>query len=414
MTDTTDRSDPTAVEPRSPWRGQADRQERDHWANVARQVADELARDAIDRDRANQQPRREVELLKASGLVDLLVPREYGGHGGHFATAFDAVRILAQADGSISQLLAYHYFNQGCIGFYAPPADQPAWWRRTVEGRWLWGDSVNPVDPDLVLTPDGEGFRLNGFKRFSTGSGVGDVIVVNAGVQGGQRDGTVLCFVLETDREGVELVDDWDMLGQRLTASGSVRYTSVAVRPEDILGEVTDDPYVTLLTPGVQLGFANFYLGVAQGALERGRQILLERKNAWFLSNADRYAEDPVFQRVWGELKARTAAVAALARELNDRYDEEVDKSSSLTAAERGEYAVAIAELKVVSTEVGLETAHRIFEVTGASSTASSVGLDLYWRNVRTHTLHDPVDYKKIEIAQYHLLGINQPLSLYT
>lgn len=89
-------------------------------------------------------------------------------------------------------------------------------------------------------------------------------------------------------------------------------------------------------------------------------------------------------------------------------------RSSSLTAGQRGEYAVAIAELKVVATEVGIEVANRIYEVTGASSTSNAVGLDRYWRNVRTHTLHDPVDYKKIEVGAYFLHGELQPLSLYT
>ena len=399
---------------RTPWSGHADEAEIAHWSAIAQSVADTLATDALARDRANATPRAEAELLRASGLLDLLVPAEFGGGGGHFESSFHAVRILATADGSISQLLAYHYFNQAGIGFYAASEDQPAWWRRTVEGGWLWGDSVNPVDPTLVLTEEGEGYRLNGFKRFSTGSGVGEVIIVNAVIQGGTNDGKVLAFVLDTGREGLELVGDWDHLGQRLTASGSVRYTDVAVLPEDILGPVTDEPIASLLTPGVQLGFGNFYLGVAQGALAKGRELLLARKNAWFLSNAESYAHDVVFQRAIGELKARTAAVEALAEKLNRRFDTEVARSNELTAEQRGDYAIAIAELKVVATETGIEVANRIYEVTGASSTANSVGLDLFWRNVRTHTLHDPVDYKKIEVGAHFLHGELQPLSLYT
>lgn len=399
---------------RTPWTGNADEAEIAHWSAIAQSVADTLATDALARDRANATPHAEAELLRSSGLLDLLVPAEFGGGGGHFESSFHAVRILATADGSISQLLAYHYFNQAGIGFYAAPEDQPAWWRRTVEGGWLWGDSVNPVDPTLVLTEEGEGYRLNGFKRFSTGSGVGEVIIVNAVIQGGTNDGKVLAFVLDTGREGLELVGDWDHLGQRLTASGSVRYTDVAVLPEDILGPVTDEPIASLLTPGVQLGFGNFYLGVAQGALAKGRELLLARKNAWFLSNAESYAHDVVFQRAIGELKARTAAVEALAEKLNRRFDTEVARSNELTAEQRGDYAIAIAELKVVATETGIEVANRIYEVTGASSTANSVGLDLFWRNVRTHTLHDPVDYKKIEVGAHFLHGELQPLSLYT
>lgn len=399
---------------RVPFTGNASPEELEYWSGVARNVADQLSVDALERDRANKQPFREAQLLKDSGLINLLAPVESGGAGGHWESAFETVRIISRADGSIGQLLAYHYINQSGIAFYAPPAQQHLWWEATVKGQWLWGDSVNPVDPNLTLTADGDGYRLNGLKHFSTGSGVGDVIVFNAEVVDGINQGKVIAFVLETSREGVELLDNWDNLGQRLTGSGSVRNTNVRVNPTDVLGEVTDEPISTLLTPGIQLAFSNFYLGSAEGALERGRQILLERKNSWFLSGVETYAEDKIFQRTIGELKARVAAVAALAEKINRKYDDVVARQSALTTEERGAFAVEIAELKVVSTEIGLEVAHRIYEVTGASSTKSSVGLDLFWRNVRTHTLHDPVDYKKIEVGAYYLNGTNAPLSLYT
>ncbi|CBT77473.1 acyl-CoA dehydrogenase family protein [Glutamicibacter ardleyensis] len=397
--------------PRVPYTGTARDAELEHWRAVARRVADALAADALARDRANAQPFAEVRLLREAGLLDLLAPAEFGGAGGHFETAFEVIRILAAADGSISQLLAYHYINQSSIAFYAPAEAQAAWWRRTVEERWLWGDSVNPVDPALVLTREGAGYRLNGAKRFSTGSGVGEVIVVNAQVEG---TGELLAFVVPRDAQGLEIVDDWDYLGQRLSASNSLVYRNVRIEPADVLGPVTDEPVSTLLTPGIQLAFANFYVGIAQGALERGKQILLGRKNAWFLSAAETYSQDPVFQRTVGELKARTAAVAALAEKLGRRFDALLSLAGAVTQPQRAELAVAIAELKVVATEAGVEVANRVFEVTGSSSTQSGVGLDLFWRNVRTHSLHDPVDYKKIEVGAYFLRGESQPLSLYT
>ncbi|MGP5689848.1 acyl-CoA dehydrogenase family protein [Glutamicibacter ardleyensis] len=399
---------------RTPFIGTATEEELTRWRAVASEVAQTLAQDALERDRKNEQPYAEAQLLRSSGLLDLLVPEEFGGAGGHFETAFEAVRILATADGSIAQLLAYHYFNQTGIAFYAPAEEQGQWWERTVANGWLWGDSVNPVDPTLVLTPDTDGYRLNGAKRFSTGSGVGEVIIVNALVQGGENDGKVLAFVLPTNREGLELVDDWDYLGQRLSASNSVRYSNVRVDATEVLGEVTEEPVSTLLIPGLQLAFANFYLGIAQGALERGKQILLGRKNAWFLSAAPTYSRDVIFQRTLGELKARTAAVAALVEKLGRAYDLLIAKAGEVTAEERAELAVAIAEAKIVSTETGVEVANRIFEVTGTSSASNDVGLDLYWRNIRTHSLHDPVDYKKIEVGQYFLHGEAQPISLYT
>lgn len=404
----------TPALPRTPWSGHPEAQELEHWKSVARTVAEALAVDALERDKANQEPFNEVALLRESGLLNLLIPAEFGGAGGHWESSFEAVRIIASVDGSIAQLLAYHYTNQASIAYYATPENQREWFVRSAAEGWLWGDSVNPVDPDLSLVAKDEGYVLNGLKRFSTGSSVGDVIVINAAVTGGENDGKVLAFVLERSREGLELLGDWDFLGQRLSASGSVKYSDVQVTAQDILGEVTAEPIVTLLTPGLQLAFGNFYLGIAEGALARGREILLERKNSWFLSEAPTYSQDPIFQRALGELKARTAAVAALAEKLNSRFNTVVGTAGELDEQQRGAFAVEIAELKVVATEIGLEVASRIFEVTGSSSTKNDVGLDLFWRNVRTHSLHDPVDYKKIEVGKYFLHGTNAPLSLYT
>jgi alkylation response protein AidB-like acyl-CoA dehydrogenase len=379
-------------------------------------VAEELERDALERDRANQEPRLEVELLRQSGLLTLLAPAEAGGGGGHWESAFDAIRIIARADASIAQLLAYHYVNQGGIGFYAAPEDQLGWWEKAVDGAWLWGDSVNPTDPDLLLTDDpaGRGWRLNGAKRFSTGSSVGEVIIVNALVSSGARTGEVLAFVLETDRDGLSLGGDWDNLGQRLTASGSVSYDNVLVTPADVLGPVTDVPVSTLLTPALQLAFGGFYLGVAEGALARGRELLLGRRNSWFLASVDRYAQDPLFQAKLGRFKARLAAVAALAESLFRRFDVVLSRDAEVTSEARWELAVRIAELKVVATETSLDVTQGIYDLTGSSSTANSVGLDRYWRNVRTHSLHDPVDYKAVEVGAYYLDGTTPPLSLYT
>jgi alkylation response protein AidB-like acyl-CoA dehydrogenase len=44
-----------------------------------------------------------------------------------------------------------------------------------------------------------------------------------------------------------------------------------------------------------------------------------------------------------------------------------------------------------------------LFEVTGARSTHASLRLDRHWRNLRTQTLHDPVDYKLHELGDWAL-----------
>ncbi|MCG2620745.1 acyl-CoA dehydrogenase family protein [Arthrobacter sp. I2-34] len=399
---------------RSPWAGHADAAELERWTAVAETVAAELARDAVDRDRAGAAPVAELELLRSSGLVNLLIPRSAGGEGGHWETAFAAVRAVARADASIGQILGYHFLNSACITFYGAQADQEAWYRASAASRWVWADAFNPVDPDLQLVADGEGYRLSGTKHFATGAAAADRLISAAVATGGEHDGELVVFALDARGAGVEHLDNWDHLGQRASASGAVRFTEVAVAAADIIGVDTGEPFSSVVTPGVQLLFGNIYLAIAEGALARARGLTLARKNSWFLSGVETYAQDPVVHRLYGGLVAKTQAVRALADQLNRRYDDVAGLGAAVTAADRAGLEVAVAGLKVVSTEVGLEVASRVFEATGASSTANAVGLDVYWRNIRTHSLHDPVDYKKIEVGANFLNGTVQPVSLYT
>ncbi len=400
--------------PRSPWTGVATREEHARWERIAQEVADALAVDVLSRDRRGAVPRTEAALLQRSGLTTLLDPAELGGGGGHWSSALLVVRVLARVDAGIAQLLGYHYANAAVIALIAPPETRDDWYRRSIEGTWLRGDSVNPVDPSLTLTPDGDGYVLRGVKRFSTGSSVGDVILVNATVDSGENEGRFAFLVLPAGHVGVEILDDWDFLGQRLSASNSVQFHDVRVEAAHVLGFGTDDWFAALQTPAVQLLFDNLYLGIAQGALAQARELTNARQNSWFLSGVDRYRDDPFVQRLYGELVSRVAAVEALADRVNEEYDAVIARGSDVTEEDRWAIAVRVAQLKVVSSDTAVDVANRVFEATGSSSTATKIGLDAHWRNIRTHSLHDPVDYKKREVGAHFLTGEHPPLSLYT
>lgn len=399
---------------RSHWHGHADAVELAHWDAAAEQLTERLASDALERDRRGAPPVAEAALLRESGLVNLLDPAEFGGGGGHWESAFRAVRILARVDASIAQLLGYHYANASNIVLVAPHAERERWLRATIAGRWIWGDAVNPVDPDLELVPEDEGYRLHGFKRFATGSAVGDRLLVGAVATAGEHRGRLSFLALPQGHPGVEIVDDWDTLGQRLSASNTVRFHAARVETEHLLGFGSDDPYESIVTPAIQLVFGNLYLGIAEGALAQARGLTNARPDAWFLSPAATYREDPFVQRLYGELVARVAAVEALADRANRLYDATAGLGHALTADDRGRLAIEVAKLKVVASETAVEVTSRVFEATGSSSARSEIGLDLHWRNARTHSLHDPVDYKKLEVGAHFLSGRLQPISLYT
>src|SRR6187431_1687587 len=149
---------------RSPWSGTASAEELAHWREVAERVAGELRPGALERDRTSD-PREALEVLRASGLANLVIPAENGGHAAHWETAFDVIRTVSRADASLGQILGYHYLNQACVAFYGDPAGRERWYRASVEGDLFWSDAFNPVSPDLSFVAEGDGYLLNGVKR---------------------------------------------------------------------------------------------------------------------------------------------------------------------------------------------------------------------------------------------------------
>jgi len=73
-----------------------------------------------------------------------------------------------------------------------------------------------------------------------------------------------------------------------------------------------------------------------------------------------------------------------------------------------------VATAKVAATRGGLDLTSRIFEVTGAHSTTAALRLDRFWRNLRVHTLHDPMDCKVRELGDWALNGHYPKPSFYS
>ncbi|HEY8914091.1 acyl-CoA dehydrogenase family protein [Lacisediminihabitans sp.] len=388
------------------------------WLARAREVADILATDAVDRDNANGTPYAEVRLLKQAGLVTLLGPTAHGGGGQSWDTAYRVIREVARGDGSIGQLLGYHYLWAWAARLVATDEQIAAVEELYTVGNLLFGGAVNPRDSDLTVTEDGDQLVFTGRKSFSTGGQVSDLTVLEGVLDGTD---THIFAIVPTAQPGIVFAGDWDNLGQRLTESGSVEITGVRVdwaSAAGFVGKVFQPlTYNTLNVPAIQLVFANFYLGIAQGALETATAYTRSKSRAWPYGGDDkqRASDEWYILEGYGQLQSKLWADEALI----DRAGAEIsavlhDARENLTERRRGEIAVQVAAAKLRIVEDGLETTTKVFELTGARASANAVGLDIFWRNLRTHSLHDPLPYKKREVGQYVLLNEVPEPSWYT
>ena len=167
-------------------------------------------------------------------------------------------------------------------------------------------------------------------------------------------------------------------------------------------------PDMLILKPLVV--FPNFYIGIALGALDFASNYTSKNTRPWPYTPAPAASatEEPYILQRYGSFFAHLRAAESLAEVAGLRIASIYTDHSSkrdITAAERGEVAEWVASVKVVATDTALRVTSGVFETTGARATASKVGLDRFWRDVRTHTLHDPVSYKETELGRYLLLG---------
>jgi len=377
----------------------------------AKDISADLSKRAAQLDRDGRPPLAEIVKLKNAGLLNALHAPEIGGGGLNWVDGLKLTRILARGESSIGQLLGYHFVNSQYVYWAFDEARARVLGSETVAKNLYWGAAVNPRDPGLVLTRRGSGYVLNGRKSFSTAAHVSDYINANASL-----DGKIAGFAVPINRPGYIANDDWNNFGQRLSDSGSVEFRDFPVYEEDFVDAPGALPPVlaTFNTPLIQLVFVNFYLGTAEGALQAAIDYVRTTTRPWITSGVERAADDPYILERIGEFTAALKASAALADNAAAAVEASLARGHHVTPRERGEAAAEAYAAKVHATHVSLDITSRVFELTGARSTAERYRFDRFWRNVRTHTLHDPVFYKAKEVGEFVLNDKIPEVSLYS
>ncbi|ASU80275.1 monooxygenase [Actinopolyspora erythraea] len=372
------------------------------WEQRAYEVAEILAVDAAERDRANQTPYAEVALLKDSGLTTLLGPTEHGGGGQEWSTAFRVVRAVSTADGSIGHLLGYHYQWNFVPRFIGTPEQAARFEAEVARNNLFLAGAINSRDKDVVITDKGDHLVFNGKKFFATGARVSDLTCLEGVIEG---TGTHVFAMVPSQQPGLTPMNNWDNMGQRLTESGGMFIENIHVPWEDALGfvdgEFRSTPYGTMQIPTGQLVMASFWLGIARGALNETVKYTLTNGKPW--GGYEHTYDEPSVIDTIGDLTAKLWAAEALVDQVAQENVEIHRDPAALTERGRGEHKIRTAAVKSRADEVALEITTRIFEVSRARSTATKYGFDRFWRNVRTHTVHDPVAYQRRELGRYQL-----------
>ena len=378
----------------------------------ADRILPQIAAGAAQRERDRQLPYEAVAQIAQAGLFTVRIPKRFGGAGGSVKDVIALLIRIASADSNVAQALRPGFgFVEGLLASRAEGAEEERerWFGRYLQGAvignagWEVGGANGSISARIVR--DGEHFRACGSKYYSTGSLYADWVSAVALDENDQP----VSFILPRDRQGLELLDDFDAMGQRLTASGTTHLHDVQVLASEIRTRTVEEGKRTIVTPFLQVFLAAVQAGIARNALNDAVTFAKEHARPIKHSSATRSVDDPYVELSVGDVSARAFTAEAVVLHAADSIDRAW--AADLDAVAVDQAAVDVAQAQYIAAESALKAAELVFDVGGASTTGREHNLDRHWRNARTVANHNPRHWKAAAVGAWQLKGTPPPTS---
>jgi len=374
---------------------------------TARELAAAFAEHAAARDQNRALPYAQVAAFYRAGLGAVIVPRAYGGAGVSAVTIAEIFATISAADPSLGQIPQNHTAFLELLTYSRDEAQKRKFFAMALQGA-SFGNALaerhgkTTKDISTKITRQDQNYVLNGQKFYATGALFSAYVPIGAV----DDEGRVHRVIVKRGTPGLSITDDWNGMGQRTTASGTVTLENVFIPADHVIHVHQFAAAPNLYGPVSQIIQAAIDLGIARAAVAETIAFVKTRARPWMDSGKDTAAEDPFIISQIGKLQISLHAAEAML----ERAGGTIDASRlALDADGQVKSSIAVAEAKVLTTEIAIEATNKLFELGGTRSAMADLNLDRHWRNARTHTLHDPVRWKFYAVGNYHLNGAPPP-----
>jgi alkylation response protein AidB-like acyl-CoA dehydrogenase len=360
-----------------------------------------LAARAERYDREGAFPAEDFAELRESGLLGLMVPARLGGAGAAFADYAEVAMALGAGNGATALIYNMHASVTGALaltpddvaralgatdGFFAMRDDtlrsaaQGSLYAVAMSERRA-GSRLSAVE--TAYEPVEGGWHIRGEKTFCSGAGHADGYLVAA-----RREDRVSYFLMPAS-DGVKVVETWDSLGMRATASHDL-LIDTTVPAECLIGGVEG---LTLLLAQVMpqwlvASYAAVYVGVAQSAIDAAVAHINERG----------LARLPAVRARLGRADAQVAA----AREAVRAMALAVDASPGEQSTNRWVWRA-----KLLAGETAMNVAASLLEACGTSASRRGHPLERIYRDARCGSLQPATSDVCADWLGYAALGLD-------
>jgi len=223
--------------------------------------------------------------VKENVLAYLCVPEEQGGAGVSLELFCKVTELLAAADCSTATLVHLQGNNAYFLRYCEDQVLAKAVLAEGVDKEWLTAYSLTEpgVGSDAkhitaTATPDGDGYRLNGTKCFSSWASMADAVFVMARITTLPEKDAVSCFLVRPPHKGFTISRTETKLGLRAAPLCEISLQDMWVPQNDCLGKHGLFKATMRGLDYSRVGIAAMSVGLAQGALDYAMSYVQERR----------------------------------------------------------------------------------------------------------------------------------------
>ncbi len=383
------------------------------WLDRVDQAGPAVEAGGREADSIHELTKEGMAALHEQGLFRLLLTKRVGGAEVPLPVFVQIVERVANYDGSAAWCVCQ---GNGCamLGNYLNPEVSKEIWQNKPGAVLAWGPGR--AEASAV---DG-GYSVNAETMFVSGSHHATWVAAHCGTvkeddgtirldkNGKQEDRTVLIR-----KDHVNLSDKWDVVGLRGTGSDGFvledffvpeDHTIVRATMIEEAGETTT--LYSFSTMAIYaMGFGSTALGIAQGFLDRFKQLAQEKKPRRVTKPI---CENPVVQDEVARCTAKLESARAYLRNSVDEAWREAELSGSATIEQR----MAIRLASTYAIHEAKAVVDTLFDTGGTSSIFASAPFERRFRDVHAVALQIQGRKTNFQTTGAWLLGQNSDMGI--
>ncbi|MSO57532.1 MAG: acyl-CoA dehydrogenase [Thermoleophilia bacterium] len=291
-----------------------------------------------------------VELFREQGVFELFFEEADGGTGTGMLLSLVTIEEVSRVCATSGLILAVQDLASLGLELAGSPEQRAAWLPRLARGEVLAayalteaGSGSDSAAMRTTARRDGDGWVLDGTKRFITNAGVAGVYTVFAKTDPGAGHRGISAFIVEADAPGFSVARLEEKMGIAGSTTGELVFDGCRIPGAALLGgEGTGFTLAMRILDRSRAGVAAQALGIAQGAIDVALDYARTRETM-----GKPIAEHQLIAAKLADMETQTEAARGLlyrfGRMLDDGVPEgELTKASAMAKLFCGDVAMAV------------------------------------------------------------------------